>query len=317
MEKDKMIAGQAMVQKYLSYLQAVRGVSGRTLDAYDSDLSQFTGYCRNHGLEPEKAEAREVQGFIADLSAERRSPASVNRALSSVRGFYRWMLRFGQRKDNPCEGLRNVKNPQSLPSVLWEGEMAGFAELPDTAGILWPERDKALIMLMYCAGLRISELVSLSMNGLLQRYEGARITGKGGKERFVFFSDEGRAALLDYLPLRQARLKMAGLENAAQDGKVFVNRKGRDISISGVRWIIAQYALRSGLGKNIHPHSLRHSFATHLVNSGCDVRIVQELLGHASLSTTQRYTHVSIEGLKKVYSKAHPHGKQRGKMNDR
>jgi integrase/recombinase XerC len=307
----------AIVQKYLSYLSSVRGVSERTLEAYDSYLSQFDGYCRNYGIEPEKAEAREVQGFIAELSAERRSPASVNRALSSVRGFYRWMLRFGERKDNPCAGLRNVKNPQSLPSVLWEEEMASFAELPDTAGILWPERDKALIMLMYCAGLRISELAGLSLNDFLQRYEGARITGKGGKERFVFFSDEGRAALLDYLPLRQARLGMTGQENADQDGKVFISRKGRAISISGVRWIIARYAQRSNLNKNIHPHSLRHSFATHLVNSGCDIRIVQELLGHASLSTTQRYTHVSIEGLKKVYSKAHPHGKQRGKINDR
>jgi integrase/recombinase XerC len=356
-----MTRDQAIIQKYLSYLSSVRGVSERTLEAYDSDLSQFAGYCRNYAIEPDKAGAREVQGFIAELSAERRSPASVNRALSSVRGFYRWMLRFGERKDNPCTGLRNVKNPQSLPLVLWEEEMAGFAELPDTAGILWPERDKALIMLMYSAGLRISELAGLSTDDFLQKYEGARITGKGGKERYVFFSDEGRAALLNYLPLRQARLEMTrkSWENSAPvpgrtgsgsrtahqtgsadqiglrtgnklridnklrtggaepEGKVFISRKGRAISISGVRWIIAQYAQRSGLNKNIHPHSLRHSFATHLVNSGCDVRIVQELLGHASLSTTQRYTHVSIEGLKKVYSKAHPHGKQRGNINDR
>jgi len=134
--------------------------------------------------------------------------------------------------------------------------------------------------------------------------EGARVLGKGDKERMVFFSDEARAAIMDYLPQRAAKIKAAHPTDV-----LFVSGKGRPISVSGVRWIITQYALVSGLGKNIHPHSLRHSFATHLVNAGCDVRIVQEMLGHANLSTTQRYAHVNIEGLKKVYAKAHPHAR--------
>jgi integrase/recombinase XerC len=298
----------ATVREYLSYLKAVRGVSERTLEAYGSDLARFTNYCANHGIRAEGAGPYEVQGFIADLSAEQIAASSVNRSLSSIRGFYRWMLRFGRRSDNPCGALRNVKAPQILPSVLWEEEMAGFAGLPDTAGILWPARDKALIMAMYSAGLRISELVSLRTDNMLDNLEGARITGKGGKERYVFFSEEGRAALAEYLPERAARIRTAGLNTAAPEGPLFISRKGRPISVPGVRWIIARYAERSGLGKNIHPHSLRHSFATHLVNSGCDVRIVQEMLGHSSLSTTQRYTHVSVEGLKKVYARTHPHG---------
>jgi integrase/recombinase XerC len=301
------LTGSPLVLEYLSYLQAVRGVAGRTAEAYRNDLFRFANYCGNRGIEPETAGAYDVQNFIADLHAERISPASVNRSLSSIRGFYRWMLRFGKRGDNPCGSLRNVKTPQNLPSVLWEEEMAGFAELPNTAGILWPARDKALIMTMYSAGLRISELVSLTMEKVTGSLEGARIIGKGGKERYVFFSDEGRAALIEYLPERAARIRMAGLKSAGSGGPLFISRRGRPISVPGVRWIIARYAERSGLGKNIHPHSLRHSFATHLVNSGCDVRIVQEMLGHSSLSTTQRYTHVSIEGLKKVYAKAHPH----------
>jgi integrase/recombinase XerC len=184
--------------------------------------------------------------------------------------------------------------------------MAAFAGLPETAGILWPARDKALILVMYSAGLRISELVSLSVKKLDPDYGGARVMGKGGKERYVFFSGEGREALVEYLAERQERIRIAG-RGAEPTDRLFVNRKGGPISVPGVRWIIARYAERSGLGKNIHPHSLRHSFATHLVNSGCDVRVVQELLGHASLSTTQRYTHVNIERLKKVYAKAHPH----------
>jgi integrase/recombinase XerC len=294
------------VKEYLDYLFAVRGVSRRTLDAYGKDLSRFVNYCENRGLRPESACAVEVRGFIADMSAEGIASVSVNRALSSIRGYYRWLVRFGRRDDNPCGNLRNLKTVKRLPAFLWEGEMAAFAGLPETAGILWPVRDKALILVMYSAGLRISELVSLSVKKLDPGYGGARVMGKGGKERYVFFSDEGREALVEYLAERQERIRMAG-KGAAPTDRLFVNRKGGPISVPGVRWIIARYAERSGLGKNIHPHSLRHSFATHLVNSGCDVRVVQELLGHASLSTTQRYTHVNIERLKKVYAKAHPH----------
>ncbi|GHV61554.1 tyrosine recombinase XerC [Spirochaetia bacterium] len=305
MTKDSVINNEMplSIQEYLSYLSAVRGMSGRTIEAYGKDLSHFANYCGNYGITAEVANQHEVRGFIADLSAEGTAAVSVNRALSSIRGYYRWLIRFNRRSDNPCDALRNLKSPKTLPSFLWEKEMASFACLPDSAGILWPERDKALILTMYSAGLRISELVSLSLDKIDPDIGGARVLGKGDKERYVFFSDEAREALAIYLGER--KLKIKG-EHPTE--KLFINRKGGPISVPGVRWIIAKYAERSGLGKNIHPHSLRHSFATHLVNSGCDVRVVQELLGHASLSTTQRYTHVDIERLKKVYAKAHPHG---------
>jgi integrase/recombinase XerC len=185
--------------------------------------------------------------------------------------------------------------------------MANFASLPEASGILLPERDKALILAMYSAGLRISETVSLTVEKISSNFEEAKITGKGGKQRYVFFSEEAKEAILEYLPHRAVKLKNASVDD--KKGSLFINRKGHPISIPGVRWIISRYAQQSGLGKNIHPHSLRHSFATHLVNSGCDVRIVQEMLGHSSLSTTQRYTHVNIENLKKVYENAHPHAR--------
>jgi integrase/recombinase XerC len=303
-----MNEGTEVTQNYLSYLQSVRGVSPRTLAAYRDDLSLFVNYCNNHDIDPVQASPYQVQSFIAELSAERAAPSSVNRRLSSIRGFYRWLLRFGKRADNPCDALRNVKAPQGLPSVLWEDEMAAFAELPETRKILWPQRDKALILVMYSAGLRISELASLSMNMIIGNREGARVTGKGGKERIVFFSGEAQTALGDYLPQRTARIRDMGIHAADIHGALFISEKGRPLSVPGIRWIIGQYAQQSGLGKNIHPHSLRHSFATHLVNAGCDVRIVQEMLGHASLSTTQRYAHVNIESLKKAYARAHPHG---------
>jgi integrase/recombinase XerC len=324
-----MMTHNGPVVEYLSYLKTVRGVSKRTLAAYGKDLERFASYCENSGLVPESAAAAGVEQFIADLSAEGIAAVSVNRALSSVRGFYRWLIRFGRRKDDPSADIKNLKTPKALPAFLWEGEMAAFAELPEKEGILWPLRDKALILAMYSAGLRISELVSLATPDLDAGFSGARVLGKGGKERFVFFSDEAAAAIAEYLPGREARLKAvkenAGAkESAASEetaetagksaggkaqitDKLFISRRGRAISVPGVRWIISRYGDRSGLGKHVHPHALRHSFATHLVNSGCDVRIVQEMLGHASISTTQRYTHVDMEHLRRAYMNAHPH----------
>ncbi|MDR2619492.1 MAG: tyrosine recombinase [Treponema sp.] len=295
------------IEEYLDYLRVVRGVSSRTLTAYSRDLGRFAAYCSNREFLPESASPSGVRGFIADLSAEGIASVSVNRALSSIRGFYRWMVRFGYRKDDPSILLKNLKTPKILPAFLYETEMAKFSELPDTAGILWPERDKALILTMYSGGLRISELVGLSLKNVERDFSGANVIGKGDKERQVFFSDEAREALLAYLPCRQGRIKAE-----RQTDRLFISRKGAPISIPGVRWIIARYSERSGLRKNVSPHALRHSFATHLVNSGCDVRVVQELLGHASISTTQRYTHVDTERLKKTYARAH----RRSKVKD-
>jgi integrase/recombinase XerC len=300
-----------VVDEYLSYLFSVRGMSERTIGAYGRDLSRYASYCADCGIDPERAGPGELRHFIADLGAGGTASVSVNRALSSIRGFYRWLIRFGRREDDPCGNMRNLKTAKTLPAFLREGEMASFAELPGRAGILWPARDRALILVMYSAGLRISELVSLSLSKLDADLGGGRVIGKGDKERYVFFSDEAKTSLADYLAERDERLR-SSRSGAGPADRVFISRRGRAISAPGVRWIIARYAERSGLGKNIHPHSLRHSFATHLVNSGCDVRVVQELLGHASLSTTQRYTHVNMERLRKVYAGAHPHGRGGG-----
>jgi len=305
---DTVNPSMAAVLEYLSYMESVKGCSPKTVEAYRNDLMRYANYCANYGIDAEKAMPYEVQKFIADLSGEHMAATSVNRCLSSIRGFYRWMVRVKNRADNPCTTLKNVKTPVRLPSVLWENEMANFAALPETAGILWPVRDKALILSMYSAGLRISETVSLSMENISGALDEARITGKGGKQRYVFFSDEAVSAIKEYLPQRSARLAKAGVKR--KKGALFISRRGKPISVPGVRWIISRYAQHSGIGKNIHPHSLRHSFATHLVNSGCDVRVVQEMLGHSSLSTTQRYAHVNLENMKKVYKASHPHAKK-------
>jgi integrase/recombinase XerC len=291
------------IREYLAYLRSARGVSVETLRAYTQDLSRFEDYCANHGMDPVNAESGDVRGFIGEASFQENAAVSINRALSSIRGFYRWLIRMNVRIDDPAGTLRNLRIPRSLPVFLWEEEMAEFAELPEEKKILWPPRDKALILVMYSAGLRVSEAASLSLSALDRDLSGGRVIGKGNKERRVFFSEEARKALADWIPVRQS-----GIRAERPTDRLFINRRGGPISSGGLRWIIARYAEQSGLQKNVHPHALRHSFATHLVNAGCDVRVVQELLGHASLSTTQRYTHVDIEGLKRVYSETHPHG---------
>jgi integrase/recombinase XerC len=283
------------IEEYVAYVSSVRGLALNSVIAYRADLEHFAVYCERLGVVPEDASVQVVRNFLGDRSFEGDAAVSVNRALSSLRGFFAHLVRFGYRKDNPVQGQANLKTPHNLPDVLWETEMAAFARLPETERILWPERDKALIMVMYSAGLRVSELVSLKLSSFDGTMESARITGKGDKERIVFFSDEARKALAEYLPLRSGREK---------SGALFINRKGGALTAAGARWIIRVYRERFQLPKNIHPHSLRHSFATHLMNGGADIRVVQELLGHASISTTQRYTHVTIERLKDVYHNA-------------
>ncbi|MDR0376449.1 MAG: tyrosine-type recombinase/integrase [Spirochaetaceae bacterium] len=293
----------AKIREYFAYLRSVRVVSVETLRAYTQDLSRFEDYCANHDIDPVTAEISDVRGFIGEASFQGNAAVSINRALSSIRGFYRWLIRMNVRIDDPSAALRNLKIPLSLPVFLWEKEMAEFADLPEEKKILWPPRDKTLILIMYSAGLRISEAASLSVSALERDLNGARVTGKGKKERCVFFSEDARKALMEWILVRRSCI------HAEQPtDRLFINRRGGPISTGGLRWIISRYADLSGLHKNVHPHALRHTFATHLVNSGCDVRVVQELLGHASLSTTQRYTHVDIEGLKRIYSEAHPHG---------
>jgi integrase/recombinase XerC len=293
------------IESYLAYLQSVRSLSAQTMRAYRRDLADFEAF--RHALDRTDVDSALVQSYVAELSRRGLVSVSINRNLSSIRGYFRYLLRFGYRKDNPAELQGNLRTPKKLPDFLWEDEMASFAALPESAGILWPLRDSALILAIYSGGLRISEAASLGLSGLSADLSEARIIGKGDKERFVFFSPEAAGALAAYFPARSAVIP-----GEAPTDALFVSRRGKPLSVSGIRWIIRRYADRSTIQKRIYPHGLRHSFATHLVNAGLDVRIVQELLGHASLSTTQRYTHVDVERLKKVYAKAHPHGGKRG-----
>ena len=298
------------IEAYLSYITGIRALSPQTAAAYRNDLGRFSTFCARCGVLPEEATPEITRNFIGDLSFEGTAAVSINRALSSLRGFFRYLIRYNYRKDNPADALANLKTPQRLPDFLWENEMAAFAALPETENMLWPARDKAIIFSLYSTGARVSELASLKLSSFDTTMKSARIIGKGGKERFVFFSAEARDALKVYEPERtqlytQLRPQLRPLAVGEKDGGyLFLNQRGTPLTAAGIRWIIERYGAHSGLSKKIHPHALRHSFATHLLNGGADVRVVQELLGHANISTTQHYTHVNIERLKKVYREA-------------
>ena len=303
----------ARIDDFLSYLSSNRGLSARSVEAYRGDLSRYQTFLSEYDAVPETATISDLRGFVARMSAEGAAATSSNRALSAVRAYYRWLVRFGFRKDDPSAAFRNLKTGSSLPSFLWEKEMADFASLPAKLGMLWPARDEALMLAVYSAGLRVSETASLVLSAFDADFSSATVIGKGNKERRVFFSEEARKAIVAYLPARLSRLRSSGSEGAqgAPEDALFLNLRGTALGAAGIRYIVARYSERSPSAKNIHPHSLRHSFATHLVNGGCDIRVVQELLGHASLSTTQRYAHVDMERLKRTYAKAHPHGGER------
>lgn len=304
------------MERFLTFVEQVRGRSQQTAAAYRADLERFAAFCAGCGIEPDNAGTDSIEQFIAHLSISGSAETSINRILSTLRGFFGYLTRFSLRMDDPCALVKNLKAPKNLPSFLWENEMAEFASLPEESPVkLWEKRDTALIFVLYSSGMRISEALSLTLDALDADYGGARVIGKGGKERRVFFSDEARDALLAYLPERAEALKnRAGAlqtKRGKQDGisqqKLFINQRGGALTAGGARWITGKYSDLSALKKNVHPHSLRHSFATHLLNRGCDIRIVQELLGHASISTTAIYTHTTMERLKEIYRAAHPH----------
>ncbi|MDR2521286.1 MAG: tyrosine-type recombinase/integrase [Spirochaetaceae bacterium] len=292
-------------EQFILYMGASRGAAEKTLAAYRHDLSLFAAFCAERGAAPACAGAALVEAFVAELSFSHREAATINRALSTLRAFFGWCVRFKHRADNPCALVKNLKAPQCLPSFLWVDELEDFVRLPEREGALWEKRDVALILLMYSSGMRISEALSLELASFDGRFLTARVRGKGGKERVVFFSEEAALAARGYCAERAALLAECGRDTA----RFFVSQRGRALTVSGARWIIGRYAAVSACKKNIHPHALRHSFATHLLNGGCDIRIVQELLGHANISTTARYTHVTMDRLKEVYRAAHPHAR--------
>jgi integrase/recombinase XerC len=297
-------------EKYLEYLKS-RNLAAHTLESYAKDLQKYETFLSEKGVEPRKAGLAEARGFVGSLSRAGLSARSVNRIISGVRGWYRYMERRGEIAANPFAEIRGLRTEKRLPSFLFEDEMARLIELPSQASCreedsFWKLRDRAVLETLYSTGCRISELVSLNIGDIDLKGSSALVMGKGSKERNVFLGASAVSALREYLSCRSAHAPRAA-DSADAARAVFINQRGGRITDRGVRFILGEYLAKANLGKRVTPHTFRHSFATHLLERGADIRAVQEMLGHASLSTTQVYTHVGLDRLKRVYRRAHPH----------
>jgi integrase/recombinase XerC len=291
----------ALVDRFLARLAATRGASPHTLRAYGKDLADFVGFAEGRGLSaPTQLEPRTLRLYLAELEEQGLAKASVARKLSAVRSFLKALVAEGHLEASPALGLRRRRGARRLPGVLSEAEVNALLAAPD-AGTPKGRRDRALLEVLYSAGTRASETVGLDRAHLDLGAGVGRVLGKGGKERLVALGSFAQSALAEYLtdPERPRPTARAG-------DAVFLNQRGGRLTTRGLEDVVHGCVLRAGLVRHATPHTLRHSFATHLLDRGADLRSVQELLGHAHLTTTQIYTHVSIERLREVYERAHP-----------
>ena len=293
------------IERFLRHLDRERNASAHTIRAYGEDVAQFASYLREQiGREPrpQDADHLSVRGFLASLHAGGIRRVSAARKLAGVRTFFRYLCREGILDKNPAAAILSPRLERRNPSHLDEAETTTLLDVPGTDDASL--RARALLELLYATGIRCAEVVGLDVPEVDLDARMVRVLGKGRKERVVPFGTRARDAVLAYLP---ARARAAPRSEA-----LFVNRRGGRLSDRSVRSILAARVRQVALAKRISPHSLRHSFATHLLGRGADLRTIQELLGHASLSTTQRYTHVDTRLILEIYSKTHP--RARGSM---
>jgi integrase/recombinase XerC/integrase/recombinase XerD len=277
----------------------VRAAAEKTRRAYGGDLAHFAQWCAARGLEPAGVDARVLRRYAAQRSQEGLSPASLARSVASLRSFYRMLREHGLVASNPAELLTLPKRPRSLPHVLRPQELAQLLDrIPQTTPL--ELRDRAMLELAYACGLRAEELVTLTTDSADFDAEQLRIEGKGSKTRLVPVGEPALRALTRYL--ERARPALAHDDERA----LLLSKSGRPLSTSDVRRRLRIWSTRAGLGGAVHPHALRHSFATHLLNGGADLRAIQELLGHSSISTTQVYTQVESARLRRAYASSHP-----------
>lgn len=295
-------------QEFLTFLSVQKGASRHTLDAYANDLSQFFDRM-GLGLAPSAEDLgaldhAQVRRYLAYLQGRGYTRRSIARKLAALRSFFRYLCRTERLAQNPVKGVPTPKTGRHLPRFLHVDEAAALVERPRGETVLGL-RDRALMEVLYAAGLRVSELAGVDLGDVDASLGTVRVMGKGGKERIVPLGSEALAALGAYLEVARPRL-LSRRRDGREEAALFLNRSGRRLSVRGIANVVTRYAREVTPEKEVTPHTLRHSFATHLLENGADLRAVQELLGHASVSTTQIYTHVSRERLRAVYQKTHP-----------
>jgi len=290
------------IDNFLSGLRQ-RNASAHTVKAYGNDLSVFAAYigaAQLHAIDHLR-----IRGFLSHLYERGLSKPSVARSLAAVRSLFRWLAREGDVEQNPAKLVATPKLPKKLPRVPTIEEMNSFldGQMPQTAS--FPERDRLMLELLYGCGIRNSELVGINLDDIRMANEAILIRGKGKKERYVPFGDSARAALAAYLPTRQKTL----VEIKKNTPALLINQRGGRLTTRSVGRIVKSIALAKGLSPEVHPHTLRHAFGTHMLEEGADLRAIQEMLGHERLATTQRYTQLSMKHVLAVYDQTHPRAK--------
>jgi len=305
-----------MLSEFLSYLALERNFSKATVDSYRRDLESFKNFLAQEAgdedPDPTCADRKLVRSWLAG-TAKRCKPATVERKASSLRGFYRFLVKVGAAEANPAARIRTPRAAKRLPVVLPVDELFALLDAPpeDTR---YGRRDRAILELFYGSGIRLSELTGLEVDDVDLENRLVRVRGKGGKERVVPINARSAERIKAAVKDRKAYKPSVVDDDAAK--ALFLSNRGRRISNRRVQGIIEQWMKRTGLARKISPHALRHSFATHLLDSGMSIRNIQELLGHESLSTTQKYTHTSLAELARVYDKAHPRAGEATEKDD-
>jgi len=281
------------IEKFISYLDIERNYSAHTVLNYKLDLKEFQNFLQDKPLED--VEYLTLRKFLASLKSKNLKSRTLARKISTIKSFYRFLSREGYLKSNPSLLLSSPKLDKHLPNFLTENEMTKLIEAP-SCDTIFGKRDRAILEMLYSTGMRIGELVNLNVENIDFISGVTKVLGKGKKERLLPVGQSALSAIRDYLN-----------ERGKQKKELFLNKNSTRLTDRGVRNILNKYIRITSLKEHVSPHTLRHSFATHLLNRGADLRSVQELLGHVNLSTTQIYTHLSTERLKSVYDKAHPH----------
>jgi tyrosine recombinase XerC len=286
------------IEKFLRYLEIERNVSVHTVLNYKLDLLDFKKFLQEKPFE--EVDYLTLRKYLVYLKEHNLTNRTVSRRISCLRSFYRFMFREGLIKNNPVLMLSTPKQDKMLPLFLTEAEVVKLIETPEADSVLG-SRDRAILETLYSTGMRVSELVSLNIDTIDDIGATVKVLGKGKKERMLPIGDRALSAIKKYLDIRNSRNK------SKQEAKpLFLNKNNSRLSDRGVRKLMDKHIRTASLRSGISPHTLRHSFATHLLDRGADLRSVQELLGHANLSTTQIYTHLTTDRLKSVYQKAHP-----------
>jgi tyrosine recombinase XerC len=288
------------IAEFLAYLKHERNASPHTLAAYERDLRQVAAYLKEREVRWDKAGNVVLRGFLAELHEKKRKKTTIGRKLAALRSFYDFCLRKKWIAENPAKILARPRQDKRVPSFLSEDETAALLDLPRSSEPI-DLRDKAILELFYATGIRVSELVGIDAADIHFGERLVRVRGKGKKERIVPFGSKAREAMEDY---RRARAVLA--EGGEGGEAFFLNYRGGRLTTRSVQRMVHKCIRRTAVARKISPHSLRHSFASHLLGRGADLRVIQELLGHASLATTQKYTHVDLKHLLTVYRKSHP-----------